>query len=53
MSYDRSDYERDIETINNNGHWGTIYATEEARQSDVDAARSRVEAYESRSREDE
>lgn len=41
-----SDYLKDIETINNNGDWGVWYASEDARQNDIDEAKERVEAYE-------
>lgn len=40
MAYDPSD---DINTIENGGERGTSYANESLRQSDVDAAYSRLE----------
>lgn len=45
--YDESDYDRDCDTVENNGEWGVSYCRDGARDEDVEDAQDRIDAYES------
>jgi len=46
MAYDESDYDRDRETVADNGEFRVWYTNDAYRKHDVEEAKKRIEAYE-------